>query len=83
MEWLKTRRAEVAILDIDLRDGSCELVAMRLVDLGIPFIVFSGSSPSDETIDPVFLKGRWLQKPAPSEWIVAAVYSAVRPKVAR
>jgi DNA-binding NtrC family response regulator len=73
MEWLTTRRADVALLDIDLHDGSCEHVAQRLLDLGIPFVVFSGSEPTDETIDPVFLKGGWLEKPAPGPRIVVAV----------
>ena len=71
--WLKANRPDVAILDIDLQDGSCELVAQRLLDLCVPFVVFSGSDPAEATIDPVFLKGAWLGKPAPGERIVEAV----------
>ena len=73
IEWLMTHYADVALLDVDLQDGSCELVAQRLLDLGIPFVVFSGSNPGEETIDPVFLKGAWLAKPAASPRIVEAV----------
>ncbi|MDP3320668.1 MAG: response regulator [Bosea sp. (in: a-proteobacteria)] len=73
LEWLKANRPDVAILDIDLQDGSCELVAQRLLDLGVPLVIFSGSDPTESTIDPVFLKGAWRGKPAPSEKIVEAV----------
>ena len=76
MEWLKANRADVAVLDIDLQDGSCAHVARRLNELGVPFVVFSGSSATDGTIDPVFHVGRWLGKPAPSEMVVAAVLAA-------
>ncbi len=33
VEWLTANRPDVAILDIDLQDGSCEHVAQRLLDL--------------------------------------------------
>lgn len=77
MEWLKANRPDVALLDIDLHDGSCELVAQRLHDLGVPFVVFSGSDPTDYTIDRVFLKGGWLEKPAQGPQIVVAVTEAL------
>jgi len=80
MEWLKANRADVALIDIDLRDGSCEHVAQRLFDLGIPFVVFSGSQPTEDTIAPVFLKGGWLEKPAPGPRIVDAVMDVLRAK---
>lgn len=77
MEWLKANQGDVALLDVDLQDGSCELVAQRLHDMGIPFVVFSGSEPTESAIDPVFLKGTWLGKPATSVKIVAAVTKAL------
>ena len=80
MDWLLANRADVALLDIDLLDGSCELVAQRLKDLAIPFVVFSGSSPTEQAIDPVFLTGGWLEKPSPADRVVAVVRQAVFPK---
>ena len=71
MEWLKAHRPDIAILDIDLQDGSSELVAQRLHDLRVLFVVFSGSGPTEPTIEPVFLRGAWLTKPSPSERNVA------------
>ncbi|KPF65698.1 hypothetical protein IP69_17305 [Bosea sp. AAP35] len=80
MDWLVADRVDVALLDLDLLDGSSDLVARRLNDLGIPFVVFSGSSQKNETIHPVFLTGGWLEKPSPAERIVAAVRQAVLPE---
>ena len=77
MEWLKDNLADAALIDIDLQDGSCELVAQRLLDLGIPFVVFSGSEPAEAMIDPVFLRGGWLEKPASGPRIVTAVTGAL------
>jgi DNA-binding response OmpR family regulator len=73
MEWLKGNRPHVAILDVNLQDGSCELIAQRLLDLRVPFVVFSGSDPTQATTDAVFLKGAWLGKPASRESVVEAV----------
>ncbi len=79
MDWLVANRADVALLDIDLLDGSCEMVAQRLNDLAIPFVVFAGSSRKDETVDSVFLTGGWLEKPSPADRITAAVWQAASP----
>lgn len=79
MDWLLDSRADVAIIDLELLDGSSDWVARRLNDLGIPFVVFSGSSRKIGTIDSVFLTGGWLEKPSPAEMIIAAVRQAVSP----
>lgn len=68
--------AEVALLDIHLLDSSCEPVARRL-EKGIRFVVFSGESKSDESLDPIFRTGMWLVKPAPADRMVAAVRAAL------
>ena len=73
LKWLQAHSADVAILDVNLLDGSCNEVAQCLVAAGIPFLVFSGSVPDSDVLDPALLMGGWLGKPAPSENIVAAV----------
>ena len=77
LEWLDGNDADVALLDMHLLDGSCEPVARRLAEKGIPFVVFSGDSETDETLDPIFRTGIWLEKPAPADRIVAAVRAAL------
>ncbi|PTM39532.1 response regulator receiver domain-containing protein [Bosea sp. 124] len=57
MEWLKANQGDVALLDVDLQDGSCELVAQRLHDMGSPFVVFPEASRPRARSTPVFLKG--------------------------
>jgi DNA-binding response OmpR family regulator len=73
IEWLGSNHADVAIMDMSLHDGDCDEVARRLVEKGIPFVVFSGSSPESVAVDPVLLTGCWLEKPAPGATIVEAV----------
>lgn len=77
LKWLDANDAEVALLDMHLLDGSCEPVARRLAEKGIPFVVFSGDSETDETLDHIFRTGIWLEKPAPADRIVAAVRAAL------
>jgi ActR/RegA family two-component response regulator len=74
LEWLKRNTADIAIIDVLLRDGPCVEVAETLVAKSIPFVVFSGRVSLEE-VDPVFLKGTWLQKPAASHQVVAALLS--------
>lgn len=77
-EWLETNSPDVAVLDIELRDGNCAAIASLLHDRDIPFVVHTGSSSEtarDEA--PIFLKGRWVSKPnAPSELIDAVAACA-------
>ena len=77
LEWLDVHLPDVALVDMHLLDGSCEPVAKRLVERGIPFVVFSASTEREQPSDPVFQSAAWLEKPAPRERIVAAIMAAV------
>ena len=44
---LRTRRVDVAVIDINLGDHSSEQVALRLAALGVPTLVTTGYSESD------------------------------------
>ena len=78
LEWLDNHSADIALLDLHLLDGSCAPVGNRLAQLGIPFVVFSGGSAADETVDPILAQGQWLEKPAPPSRIVEVVLAALR-----
>jgi DNA-binding response OmpR family regulator len=68
LEWLEANSPNVAVLDIELRDGNCAAAVEQLCERDIPFVVHSGSSFSSDYHDPIFLKGRWVMKPSdPSE----------------
>ena len=73
-EWLAERSPDVAILDINLKDGSCEVVAEKLVNRGVPFIVHTGTSPLGmDGHHSVFREGHWVGKPASPEDLIAAI----------
>lgn len=69
--WLDHHRPDVAIVDIELRDGPCTAVINRLIDANIPFVVHTGDSRSFHIGTP-YARGAWVGKPAaPDELILA------------
>ena len=64
LKWLETNSPDAAVLDIELRDGNCAEIAALLHNRKIPFVVYSGSLPNMDHVDPVFTTGRWVCKPA-------------------
>lgn len=73
-DWLQTNQPDVAILDINLRDGICVEVAKTLVECDVPFVVHTGSDPSVADDNVVFLKGRWIGKPSQPSLLLDAVH---------
>jgi DNA-binding response OmpR family regulator len=75
--WLKANRPDVAILDVILADGAADVLVERLRNLGVPFVVHSGSSPSQH---PTLEGGLWFTKPtASAELALAALGLTGRP----
>jgi DNA-binding response OmpR family regulator len=60
--WLSSNSPSVALLDVQLQDGSCSEVAVLLRERGIPFVVCSGSTRDDA--DPDFAQAFGCQNPA-------------------
>ncbi|PZV33857.1 response regulator [Mesorhizobium kowhaii] len=77
LEWLKTNSPDVAVLDIDLRDGDCVSIAKVLCARKIPFVVHSGSPASSGYHDPIFLKGKWVAKPCSPSDLADAVTASL------
>lgn len=77
LHWLKRNRADVAILDIGLRDGEATEVAHVLRQRDIPFVVYSGNRYEPDFHDPVFLTTQWITKPCSSDTVIAAVRYAL------
>ncbi len=62
LSWLDGGSPDLGLLDITLRDGSCEEVAQRLRRSGVPFLIYSGRNRRDI---PISLAGApRLEKPA-------------------
>ena len=55
--WLAAHRPVVAVVDVQLRDGSSIDIAGKLDKIGVPFIVHSGEHPSQ--LEPPFDRGVW------------------------
>ncbi|RUX84693.1 response regulator [Mesorhizobium sp. M7D.F.Ca.US.004.01.2.1] len=72
LEWLSVHTPDLAILDIQLRDGDCEEVAKALHERKVPFVVHSGMLPGDSHSS-IFLKGKWITKPSTPEDLTKAV----------
>ena len=77
LEWLEANSPDIAVLDIDLRDGNCVSIAGLLCARNIPFVVHSGSSSGSGYHDPIFLKGRWVSKPSLHSDLTNAVLACV------
>jgi DNA-binding response OmpR family regulator len=60
--FLGDQTPNLAIVDVELSDGSCHAIAGTLVERNVPFIVHSGT-PLDDGTD-VFRRGHFLSKPA-------------------
>ncbi|MES0164155.1 MULTISPECIES: response regulator [unclassified Mesorhizobium] len=78
LRWLQSNSPDVAVLDIELNDGSCEAVARLLHERNIPFVVHSGSAFDPRYCDPIFQKGTWVSKPAGDGDVANAVAACVR-----
>jgi len=62
MEWLKTGRPDLAVLDSILNDGVCIDLARALRSRGVPFLFLSANHPGDGM--PADLHDvPWLEKP--------------------
>ncbi|WP_352590499.1 response regulator [Mesorhizobium caraganae] len=82
LDWLQANSPDVAVLDIDLRDGDCVAIARLLYDRYIPFVVHSGSRSDSCNHDPIFQKGTWVSKPSLSGELTNAVAACVRSRSA-
>ncbi|MES0006086.1 response regulator [Mesorhizobium sp. M0062] len=78
LEWLQSNSPDVAVLDIELNDGSCEDIARLLYGRDIPFVVHSGSAFDPRYHDRIFQKGTWVSKPGADGDVTNAVAACVR-----
>jgi DNA-binding response OmpR family regulator len=70
LSWLSTNTPDLAVLDTQLQDGSCQDFALELRSRGIPFVVYSGAIDTDM----VELAGApWVSKPAPGKALLDAL----------
>ena len=71
MRWLETNTPNIAVLDIQLRDGACVELARELMRLKVPFAVYSGEFQSATL--PEFKDAKWISKPARPQSLLKAL----------
>lgn len=74
----QTKKPDVVIVDIMLRDGMPSNIVSRLSRANIPFIVHSGGNASNYQ-NTEFAKGVWVNKPAAPHEILSAVKTLFAP----
>jgi DNA-binding NtrC family response regulator len=75
IRWLSLHTPMAALIDIELKDGTCTGVASLLNERNVPFVVYSGSIRNDAP--EIFKKGAWVPKPSDNSVVVNAVREAV------
>jgi DNA-binding response OmpR family regulator len=74
LAWLSTNTPNLAVLDMQLQDGSCRDLAVELRRRGIPFVVYSGSIDTHVT---ELAGAPWVEKPASGKALLDAVTQAI------
>jgi DNA-binding response OmpR family regulator len=77
-DWLANFKPDIAIVEIELRDGPCLGIAEWLVEADIPFVVHSGE-PASMYVGTPFAHGRWMGKPAEPCELAAAARALLSP----
>jgi DNA-binding response OmpR family regulator len=70
--WLESDTPDVAVLDADLRSGTCAKLTHELIADGVPVLIFSAHDQRHAPIE--FRHLPWLSMPAP----VDALHTALR-----
>lgn len=77
LDWLNNSKADLAILDLVVSDGSSAPVAERLRAHGTPFLVYSGHTHDSAPDAATFADAVWLSKPCTQSELVAAVFRSL------
>jgi CheY-like chemotaxis protein len=73
LDWLQHDRADLAVLDLFVSDGSSARVAERLRDMGTPYIIHSGHTHDSAPDVAAFGNAIWLSKPCTQAELLAAI----------
>jgi DNA-binding response OmpR family regulator len=68
LRWLEQGRADLAVLDTTLQDGSCARLAAELRGRGVPFMIYSGRTSDGDAAE--LSDVPWVEKPSPAETVV-------------
>ncbi|WP_095081915.1 response regulator [Mesorhizobium sophorae] len=77
IQWLSAETPDVAVLDVQLKNGTCTPLAKKLVSKNIPFIVHTGAGI--EGRDQIFRKGVLMVKPVGHSDLAEAIKALLAP----
>lgn len=78
-DWLAGNTPAIAVIDVRLKDGPCNDVAMLLTARGVPFVVHSTSLIGGSEAHADFSAGVWLDKPSLATDMIVSIAKAVGP----
>ena len=73
LDWLRQEKADLAILDLFVSDGSSAPVGERLRDMGTPFVIYSGHTHDSAPGAAAFSDVIWLSKPCTQSELELAI----------
>ena len=76
VDYLQTSRPHVALIDFNIADGTSNPTAVRLRDLGIPFVVVSGF-PRAMAKGNELEAAAWLDKPFSETKVIQSLQAAM------
>ena len=77
---LDRQRPQVAVIDLQLKDGSCTRLMHQLHRRGVPFLVYSGYSKEDDLIA-VCHGAPWVSKPSAPQDLIETLEGLLRQAV--
>jgi DNA-binding NtrC family response regulator len=78
LAWLDVNNPDIAILNLHLRDGPGTVVAERLAEKTIPFVVYSGDTPASSGQSELVTQAVWITKPCTQDELSGALQRASR-----
>jgi hypothetical protein len=72
-KWLSTHNPDAAIIEVRLEDRSCMVLAQKLAEREIPFLVISNLSADFPGFDRIFRCVPWFEKPVTSAGLLLAL----------
>jgi DNA-binding response OmpR family regulator len=76
LEWIDGNDPDIAVLDLHLRDGPCTVIAERLAARTIPFVVYSGDTPTSTDQGELIAQAVWITKPCTQDELTDALQRA-------
>jgi DNA-binding response OmpR family regulator len=76
LDWIDANDPDIAILNLHLRDGPGSVVAERLAERRIPFVVYTGDTQASSRQSDLIAQAVWITKPCTQDELMQALHRA-------